>query len=675
MNDTSQAPKRRFTDRRQSGPPASRPPNNKKTRNTDFASQSYPDLPQTSRNAVSKPGQEGQQNSVTGDMNYPQRNDNKRNYSGDFGAHSNSGNGHQSFNQNHYYNPNRSSNYHRYNTQGNYSNKKFNNMNRGHNNNHSGYRSDYNKHNVSDSRSKEDHNYKTQQNHSSPNSYKRDNNNYNQNQNQNRNQNQTGNHNQNQSQNHTLSNDRKHIQSLRPGSQHNNHQVDSSVAVKQSYDSNIKAPIQTASRPNPLFERIGVVEKLNNPVDERNTANEQINHKEPQNAMNKSSEILEAHATPVTRGHTDYNSSTKKERHFRPSINPRIHYSTTHDALGFIASSNMPEPVVPLDELYDSSERPVQCIVQVGQGTYGKVYKEMDVKSKKLLAMKRLRSETQRDDGILPVTAAREIKLLQKLNHVNIIVLNEIVVEKQDVYVVFDYIEHDLAGLMLNSELTFSVPHIKSVMKQLLSALNYIHSCQIVHRDIKGSNILITAKGVVKLADFGLARFINPDKQARYTNRVITLWYRPPEILLGAEKYAYEVDIWGAGCLLVELFLRKTLFRGTDDVSQLLSIFGVLGQPSSWPEYEDMPWYPLIKSLPLAADSWTFKFPEVFAGENVGPSVYSLASRMLDMNPNTRLSAKEALESKFFSEDPSPEALDLDCTTEWHDWDAKQRLK
>ena len=170
-----------------------------------------------------------------------------------------------------------------------------------------------------------------------------------------------------------------------------------------------------------------------------------------------------------------------------------------------------------------------------------------------------------------PLTAIREIMILKRLNHKNIINLLEIVTSKPsdknknrgNVYLVFEYMEHDLSGL-LGRKFDFSVPIIKVIMKQILLGVDYLHDNNIIHRDIKGANILLNNRGEVKLADFGLARIHNPNPNIikQYTNRVVTLWYRSPELLLGAVNYGPAIDMWSVGCVFSELLTGVPPFRG-----------------------------------------------------------------------------------------------------------------
>ena len=248
---------------------------------------------------------------------------------------------------------------------------------------------------------------------------------------------------------------------------------------------------------------------------------------------------------------------------------------------------NYPPPTIPavLPPAPTEPELPVQPILPpgqtyerlncVGEGTYGKVYKARNVETGVLVALKRIRMEGEKDG--FPVTAMREIKLLQGLRHPNVVRLIEMMVSKGafvliihvmqqtsavllkfknvghsadisgSVYMVFEYMDHDLTGLLSHPSVAFSPANLKSLNHQMLCGLANLHQRGILHRDMKGSNILITAKGELKLGDFGLARVYAKHRVQDYTNRVITLWYRSPELLLGETAYGPEVDMWSAG--------------------------------------------------------------------------------------------------------------------------------
>lgn len=224
-------------------------------------------------------------------------------------------------------------------------------------------------------------------------------------------------------------------------------------------------------------------------------------------------------------------------------------------------------------------------IEQVGEGTYGRVYKASYTHSDgtvEYVALKKVRMETEKEG--FPITAIREIKILRELDHPNIVKLKEIVTGRSGdrsgsaIYMVFEFFEHDLAGLM-NSKFVFSEAQIKSYIKQLLAGLHYIHKRRILHRDIKASNLLINDAGVLKIADFGLARPV-PPKGAALSNRVVTLWYRAPELLLGSTNYTSAIDMWSVGCILGEMLAHKPLFPGNTEAEQLELICKCCGSPT-----------------------------------------------------------------------------------------------
>eukprot|EP01126_Amoeba_proteus_P057518 TRINITY_DN7323_c0_g1_i2.p1 TRINITY_DN7323_c0_g1~~TRINITY_DN7323_c0_g1_i2.p1 ORF type:complete len:167 (-),score=40.84 TRINITY_DN7323_c0_g1_i2:214-714(-) len=151
--------------------------------------------------------------------------------------------------------------------------------------------------------------------------------------------------------------------------------------------------------------------------------------------------------------------------------------------------------------------------------------------------------------------------------------------------------EHDLSGLLKSP----CAPQLrqdqaKCYMKQLLEGLHYMHKNNILHRDIKAANLLVNNQGILKLADFGLARPMTSTANHKYTNKVITLWYRPPELLLGTQQYGPSVDMWSTGCILAELLEKRALFEGDcrerTELQQLELIWEIVGTPNdeNWPQ-------------------------------------------------------------------------------------------
>ena len=287
----------------------------------------------------------------------------------------------------------------------------------------------------------------------------------------------------------------------------------------------------------------------------------------------------------------------------------------------------------------------------VGSGTYGKVFKAIHVYTKQLVALKKIRMEGEKDG--FPVTAVREIKLLQSLKHSNIVPLQEVMVEKNDCFMVFEYLSHDLTGLLNHPTFRLEHAHKKHLAQQLFEGLDYLHKRGVLHRDIKAANILVSNTGQLKLADFGLARFYVKRRQLDYTNRVITIWYRPPELLLGETQYGPAVDIWSAACVMVEIFTKHAIFPGDGgEISQLDKVYNVLGTPTraEWPGLVDMAWYQLLRTTERRPNTFREKY-----GERLTPTAFELLQAMFQYDPVKRPTASEVLEHPYFvTEEPAP---------------------
>ncbi|PIA47138.1 hypothetical protein AQUCO_01400085v1 [Aquilegia coerulea] len=284
---------------------------------------------------------------------------------------------------------------------------------------------------------------------------------------------------------------------------------------------------------------------------------------------------------------------------------------------------------------------------KIGQGTYSSVYRARDLETGKIVALKKVRFVNMDPESVRFM--AREIHILRKLDHPNVIKLEGLVTSRMSssLYLVFEYMEHDLAGLAASQEKRFTEPQIKCYMQQLLCGLEHCHSRGILHRDIKGSNLLIDDNGILRIADFGLATFFNPDRVQPMTSRVVTLWYRPPELLLGATEYGVGVDLWSAGCILAELFAGKPIMPGRTEVEQMHKIFKLCGSPSEdyWKKSRlphatiFKPQHPYQRCL-----AETFKdFPS---------SALALMDVLLAIEPASRGSATSALASDFFTTKP-----------------------
>eukprot|EP00250_Pteridium_aquilinum_P026147 c3241_g1_i1 orf=403-1314(-) len=291
-----------------------------------------------------------------------------------------------------------------------------------------------------------------------------------------------------------------------------------------------------------------------------------------------------------------------------------------------------------------------QKLEKVGEGTYGKVYKALDTRSGRLVALKRTRLD-QDEEGV-PSTTLREVSLLQMLSH-SIYIVRLLCVEhvakkgKPLLYLVFEYLDSDLKKYIDehgNGQTGVAIPpaDVKRLMYQLCKGVAYCHSHGVMHRDLKPQNLLLDKKkGLLKIGDLGLSRAFSVPLKS-YTHEVVTLWYRAPEVLLGATHYSTPVDIWSMGCIFAELARKKPLLPGDSELQQLMNIFRLLGTPDEkiWPGVSRMrDWhdYPQWKPQKLS---------------NIVPNLdtdgMDLLSSMLQYDPAKRITAKEALQHPFF---------------------------
>ncbi|XP_014489919.2 probable serine/threonine-protein kinase At1g54610 [Vigna radiata var. radiata] len=310
---------------------------------------------------------------------------------------------------------------------------------------------------------------------------------------------------------------------------------------------------------------------------------------------------------------------------------------------------NIPTNV--LAKLVPKSADSYEKLAKIGRGTYSNVYKAREKGTGKIVALKKVRFDTSDSESIKFM--AREIMMLQMLDHPNVIKLKGLATSRMQysLYLVFDFMQSDLTRIISRPGQTLTEPQIKCYMQQLLSGLQHCHERGIMHRDIKASNLLIDRKGVLKIADFGLATSIESGKPL--TNRVVTLWYRAPELLLGSTDYGYSIDLWSAGCLLAEMFLGRPIMPGRTEVEQIQMIFKLCGSPS-----EDY-----FKKLKLTT---SFRPPQHYKPTyqdnfNKFPSSFhSLLATLLDLNPTNRGTAASALQTEFFRCSPlacDPSAL------------------
>ncbi|PHU30090.1 putative serine/threonine-protein kinase [Capsicum chinense] len=286
---------------------------------------------------------------------------------------------------------------------------------------------------------------------------------------------------------------------------------------------------------------------------------------------------------------------------------------------------------------------------KIGQGTYSNVYRARDLKTDKIVAMKKVKFVNMDPESVRFM--AREICILRRLNHPNVMKLEALVTSRisGSLYLVFEYMEHDLAGLASAPGIKFTEPQIKCYMQQMLRGLEHCHSRGILHRDIKGANLLIGENGVLKIGDFGLATSFKPNQKQPLTSRVVTLWYRAPELLLGATEYGVAIDMWSAGCILAELFSGKPIMPGRTEVEQMHKIFKLCGSPCE--EYWRKSKLPLASSF-KQQNPYKRRIADTF--KDLPPTALALVEVLLAIEPEKRGTASSALSSEFFKVKPLP---------------------
>ena len=303
---------------------------------------------------------------------------------------------------------------------------------------------------------------------------------------------------------------------------------------------------------------------------------------------------------------------------------------------------------------------------QIGHGSFGRVYKSIyKTKEGNIIDVAVKKIYIRNSEGF-PLSAIREITILKKYNHPNIVKYIDTFVDKPvknirgNVSLVYEYAQHDLASL-IKEKIDLDLDCIKSIMFQILNGVKFIHDNYILHRDIKPANILITNKGEVKLADFGLSRFYQKRKNQwkAFTNSVETLWYRAPELLMRECYYKTSIDMWSVGCVMAELFIKEALFKEQNPINQIKQILKLIGRPSD----DDLSRYYRINEGqdPYFIDSILPEKGEYSDFEGTLESLdktgflkknsvaMDLIKGLLTFNVNKRMTADQALKHEFFN--------------------------
>jgi len=321
---------------------------------------------------------------------------------------------------------------------------------------------------------------------------------------------------------------------------------------------------------------------------------------------------------------------------------------------------------------------------KLGEGNYGCVYKARDIVTGQLVALKKIKLDEE-DDGV-PSTALREVALLLDCQHKHIAKLEQVIMERGQIYLVFEYMDLDLRRYLDNIHAAnpaaaaaaaaaasasiaivpshaplppfvpgLPMPLVKSYVYQILLGVEHMHSRRHLHRDLKPQNLLIDRRGRMQIADLGLARAIAMPMPP-VTHEVATLWYRPPEILLGSKPYSSPVDIWAIGTIMAEMISLTPSFPGDSEIDTLFRIFRARGTPvpddSCWPGVDALPdWHATFPKWSRPSTEGRLRALHIRPEHGLDADGIDLLDQMLELNPARRISARRALQHAWFTKD------------------------
>jgi len=307
------------------------------------------------------------------------------------------------------------------------------------------------------------------------------------------------------------------------------------------------------------------------------------------------------------------------------------------------------------NELQDKFE----FLGELGCGAFGSVFRARNRETNKIVAIKRFHDYNTWEKTGVPTSVLRECSCQKNMKHRNVVELLDVfVVSSAHYYLVFEYVEsnlHQLLAVYKNDGEKFPMARVKALSRDLFTGLRFCHLQRVLHRDLKPQNLLVTAGDVLKIGDFGLARE-DRGQHVMKTMHVVTLWYRAPELLMGAPDYSYPIDIWSCGCIVAEMSLGNPIFPGDSEIDTIFKMFRLLGTPSI-EDFSDLASY----------QHWKARFPQ-WPSSNLSPILdqrpelgekgVNLLQQLLMMDPKRRFGnplflRKQKKEHEFFAEEGS----------------------
>ncbi|TPX48620.1 hypothetical protein SeMB42_g02928 [Synchytrium endobioticum] len=284
---------------------------------------------------------------------------------------------------------------------------------------------------------------------------------------------------------------------------------------------------------------------------------------------------------------------------------------------------------------------------QIGSGTYAYVFKGKVKVTGQDIAIKKIKLGHFKDG--VSISAIREVKALQELRHPNIIELVDVYMHKGNLHLILEFLQCDLEMVIKDTSLTFKSEDVKSWMRMIMRGLHYCHINNLLHRDMKPNNLLISqTDGQLKLADFGLTREFGEYHNRPMSPQAVTRWYKPPELLLSATSYGTAVDIWSCGCIFAELFIRSPFLVGDSEMGQMKAILQAFGTPT----LEEWNYLPLNDQIHLQQFPKPRSLQAYFTAAR--PDALDLLSQMFIFDPQKRISAEDALRHPYFTNLPGP---------------------